>query len=46
MGRKEDIVNIIEKVSSIIGKPMIEGEDFEVIHQPLIHNPLALPKGK
>ena len=46
MGLKKDIAKLITDASKAIGKPMIEGEDFNMIHQPLKHKPLALQKGK
>ena len=46
MGLKEEIAKLITDASAAIGKPMIEGIDFEIIHQPLNHTPLSLPNGK
>ena len=46
MGLKEEIAKLITDASAAIDKPMIEGIDFEVIHQRLNHKPISLPKGK
>lgn len=46
MGLKEDIAKLIPDASKAIGKPMIEGVDFDIIHQPLKHKPVTLQKGK
>ncbi|MDY6063525.1 MAG: hypothetical protein SPI51_00755 [Candidatus Enterosoma sp.] len=46
MGLKEDIAKLITDASTAIGKPMIEGADFDIIHQPLKHKPVPLQKGK
>lgn len=46
MGLKDEMAKLITDASAAIGKPMIEGIDFEVIHQPLNHMPLRLPNGK
>lgn len=46
MGLKEEIAKLITDASAAIGKPMIEGIDFYMVHQPLGHKPLALPIGK
>lgn len=46
MGLKEDIAKLITDASAAIGKPMIEGVDFEIFHQGLNHKPAALPSGK
>lgn len=46
MGLKEDIAKLITDASYAIGKPMIEGVDFDMFYQGLNHKPYALPKGK
>ena len=46
MGLKEDIAKLITDASKAIGKPMIEGVDFDIIYQPLKHKPVSLQKGK
>lgn len=46
MSLKEAIAKIITDASAAIGRPMIEKIDFEIIHQPLNHQPLRLPDGK
>lgn len=46
MDLKEDIAKLITDASFAIGKPMIEGVDFDMFYQGLNHNPHALPKGK
>lgn len=46
MGFDRDIAKMITDTSAAIGKPMVEGIDFYMVHQPLGHTPLALPKGK
>lgn len=46
MGLKDDIAKLITDASAAINKPMVEGIDFYMVHQPLNHKPLALPSGK
>ena len=46
MGLKEDIAKLITDASAAIGKPMVEGVDFEMFYQPLHHKPAKLPDGK
>ena len=46
MGLKEEKAKLITDASAAIGRPMIEGTDFEVIHQPLNHKPSRLPNDK
>ena len=46
MGIKDNIAKMIVDASKAIGKPMVVGEDFYMVHQPLKHIPQALPNGK
>ena len=43
---KEQIAQLITDASEAIGKPMVEGVDFEMVYQPRGHTPLPLPDGK
>ena len=46
MGLKDDIAKLITVASAAINKPMVDGIDFYMVHQPINHKPLALPSGK
>lgn len=43
---KKEIVDLITMASKSIGKPMVEGVDFEIVYQPLKHKYKVLPDGK
>lgn len=46
MNLNEEIAKLITNASAAIGRPMIEGIDFEVICQTLNNKPLRLPNNK
>ena len=46
MNIKEEMIKFIRDASTVVGKPMIEGIDFDIVYQPLNHKPLQLPPGK